>query len=115
MAGGAEELNRLAVDLGKAGALAFAQAAVAVSKTAHNIEATSKALAPVDTGNLRNSIGVDRSMSGMAADIGPTANYGGHVEYGTTRTAPQAYMGPALDRHGWELDAAIAKIADTAL
>lgn len=91
------ELNALAADLGKIGFRATGKATAVVAKTAHDIEATGKAFAPVDTGNLRNSISA--SVRGLNAEIGPTANYGGYVEFGTSRMAPHAYMGPALDRH----------------
>ena len=31
--------------------------------------------------------------------VGPTADYGRFVEYGTSRMAPQAFMGPSFDRN----------------
>lgn len=86
-----------------------------VRKTAHDIEATAKELAPVDTGHLRSSIGVDifrEDGALIVAEIGPTADYGAHVEYGTSRQAPQAYMGPAFDRHVGAFEKAIASIVD---
>lgn len=108
---GIGSLNSLAVDLAGAGPRAAAKADQVIDKTAHDIEATSKQLAPVDTGNLKNSIGVDRT-GGLSAVVGPTAEYGAHVEYGTATQGPQAYMGPAVDRHAPAFYDAMGDIAD---
>jgi HK97 gp10 family phage protein len=110
------EIRKLAVDLGKAGLKATVLATQAVKKTAFAIEADAKALAPVDTGNLRNSIGVQFD-SPLSAEIGPTANYGYYVEYGTSdidgnpRTSPQPYMGPAFDRQSPGLAKALEQLS----
>lgn len=60
--------------------------------------------APVDTGNLRNGIGVDFDLRAGAgyyqATAGPTARYAPYVEDGTRHMAPRAFMGPAMDRVG---------------
>ena len=66
-----------------------------VAKAALDTEARAKMLAPVDTGNLKNSIG--SSIQGTHAEVGPTAKYGEFVEMGTSRTPAQPYMGPATD------------------
>lgn len=88
-----------------------AKAAVVVRKTALAVEGTSKQIAPVDTGNLRNSIGTDFTgdgrNTGMEAAVGPTAAYGKFLEYGTSRMSPRAFMGPALDRHAAAFQAAL--------
>lgn len=94
---GLEQLNTLAFELEGAGVRVGVLGQVAVSKTAHDIEGTGKQFAPVDTGNLRSSIGTDLGV--LQAAIGPTAAYGKFVEFGTSRMAPHAFMGPALDRH----------------
>ena len=56
-----------------------------------------------DTGNLANTILVDRVDGGSAAEIGPTAPYGPHVEYGTRPhfPPPDALEGWAK-RHGFD-------------
>lgn len=93
----------LAADLGSAAGRVGAAAAVVVRRTAAAIEATAKTLAPVDTGYLRGSIGSDITGDGrhgrMTAVIGPTANYGAYVEFGTSRAGPQPYMIPAAAHH----------------
>ena len=50
-----------------------------------------KSRAPVLTGALQASIVADDD------GVGPTVPYGGFVEYGTSDTPPQPYMGPAAD------------------
>lgn len=97
------QVNALAVSLGDAAKTVDRRASAVVRKTAFDVEATSKQFAPVDTGALRNSIGTDvydnRLLGAVEAEIGPTVEYGAYVEFGTSRQAPAAYMGPALDRH----------------
>lgn len=97
------ELNSLAVSLESASGQVGHRASQVIRKTAADIEATAKQFAPVDTGALRNSIGHDITGDGrfgqVEAEIGPTVEYGAYVEFGTSRQAPAAYMGPALDRH----------------
>lgn len=119
---GIEDLTRLAVDLSVAGARALPLATVAVTKTAVEIAAAAKAPrdqggAPRATGNLANSIGWEVHSGGGAveAEVGPTADYGGFVEYGTSRMAPQPYMGPAFDRCSPGLAAALAIAASSTL
>lgn len=93
------EVNNLAADLAKAAPRQIALATKALIKTAHDVEATGKQNAAVDTGAMRNSIGIDFNLPNLTAVIGPTVDYAPHVEYGTSRQAPQPFMGPALDRH----------------
>ena len=96
-----------------------ARAAVVVRKVSADIEADAKALAPVDTGNLRASISREVTGDGrtrsIRAEIGPSAHYAGHVEYGTTRMAPQPYLGPATDRHAPAFTAGMEQAADPRL
>ena len=47
---------------------------------------------PVLTGALRDSIGPDEDGFGAGAD------YAGYVEFGTSDTAPQPFIGPAADK-----------------
>jgi HK97 gp10 family phage protein len=113
----AADLNRLAFDLAEAATAAGTKAYAAIRKTAFDVEATAKQIVPVDTGNLRASIGTDvhAEATAVEAEIGPTAAYGAYVEFGTSRQAPAAFMGPALDRHGYELDAALLELGGLVL
>lgn len=107
------DLNRLAVDLGKVPGKAVPMARTILEKSSADIERDAKAFCPVDTGNLRASI--SRDLVGLTAEIGPTASYGGYVEWGTSRMGPAAYMGPAFDRHAGEFEQALGLIADESL
>lgn len=116
------ELTTLAVDMARIPATADRMVSAAVRKTAFDVEATAKAFCPVDTGNLKGSIGTspigqDRELrpGDMDAEIGPTADYGAYVEFGTSRHGPAAYMGPALDRHAGDLETALNQLADRLL
>lgn len=91
-----------------------------VRKTATDIASTAKTIAPVDTGNLKSSIGTSdlRAMGtsgSIEAEIGPTANYGIYLEFGTSRMAPQPFMGPALEKNSPAFEQAMAEIAERAL
>lgn len=121
-----EEVRRLADDLGDAGPLVRERTERIVDKTGHDVVRTGQANAAVDTGHLRSTIGVDVDADRMGFEAGPTASYGGHVEFGTVPheirprvagalywpgaphpvrsvqhpgTAPQPYMIPAFERH----------------
>jgi HK97 gp10 family phage protein len=93
------DLNRLEVDLLAAGPLVAARAAVVVHKNGFDVVRDGQAFCPVDTGNLKNSIGVDFDSDGLGYHAGPTAEYAPYVEEGTSRMAPHAFMGPAFDRN----------------
>lgn len=114
MSADASELRKLASDLEQAGSRARRGISLAVNKTAADISADAKAFAPVRTGNLRASIGYDvtEDSNGTSAEIGPTASYGLYVEVGTSRMAPQGYMGPAFDRRIPGFEQAIGQVAD---
>lgn len=51
--------------------------------------------APVDTGTLKRSIGLEISDAGYTAIIKPTAEYAAYVEYGTRYMGAQPFMRPA--------------------
>lgn len=74
-------------------------ARTAVIKSGADLQRIAKRSAPVDTGNLRNSITRTTTSRGdeITTEVGPTVNYGRFVEYGTSRMRPQPYMMPAAD------------------
>jgi len=104
------DIRRMQADLGRLSARAIPVASKAIAKTTLDIEADAKTLAPVDTGNLRGSISSD--IKTLSSEVGPTADYGRYVEEGTSRMAPQPYMGPAADRRFPELELALGTIVD---
>jgi hypothetical protein len=73
------DLDKLAADLAKAGPKAETLAKTVVKKTGFDTVAGAQAIVPVDTGNLKNSIGVDFDPDGLGFEAGPTANYAGFV------------------------------------
>ena len=97
----ARDFDHLAVALAEVGPRTFKAAAMVTEKVARDIERDAKAFAPVDTGNLRSSIGtdIDVSAASISATVGATASYAAYVEYGTSTMAPRAHLGPAYDRH----------------
>lgn len=100
-------------DLTRASITAGARVHALVVKTAYDIQTTAQRLAPVDTGFLRSSIGVEitRSAAGaVTAIVAPTADYAGFVELGTSRAPAQPFMQPAFDQHIPRLQAALATI-----
>lgn len=106
----ASELEVVGNDISNLGTQAHGKALQIVAKTAADVSNTAKLMAPVDTGNLMNSIGYD--LYGTSAEIGPTAEYGMFLEYGTSRMPPQPYMKPALDaREGGFLEA-LSRLGD---
>jgi HK97 gp10 family phage protein len=109
------QLASLARDMRAAGPRVSAAAKLIVRKTSLDIERDAKIMAPVRTGNLRNSIGVDNSGSNAyvsRASIGPTASYGLFVEIGTSRMAPRPYLKPAFDRHEGAFHAALDQLLE---
>lgn len=77
-----------------------------VVETAYIIHSNAQALAPVDDGNLRDSIEVELLNDGMKAVVRVTANYAIYVEYGTGiyaaegngRDTPWTYYSDKLGR-----------------
>lgn len=112
------ELTTLAVKLGEVPKEAAQKAKAVTIKTAYDIERTAKERAPVDTGNLRRSIGhsdLRISADSILVEIGPSANYGEYVEYGTSRMSPQPYLTPAFDTHTPVWERVLQQIVDDAL
>lgn len=60
-------------------------------------EGNAKALAPVDTGHLRDSI--THKAHGNAVTIGTVVEYASFVELGTSKHAAQPFLEPAIADH----------------
>ena len=71
----------------------------ATVKATLDTQAQARELAPVDTGYLRSSLAVETGASGTSVygQVTAGANYATYVENGTSRMAPQPFMGPARE------------------
>jgi HK97 gp10 family phage protein len=67
-----------------------------IKQATFGVEGHAKKNAPVDTGNLRNSIQSTVSDNGLRGEVTAHAEYAIYVEMGTVRTPAQPYMMPAL-------------------
>lgn len=115
---GISDLNTIAVDLVAESGAVTARASVVVRKSAFDVEATAKQLVPVDTHATQNSIfasepgGAPLGPTSLNAEIGPTTDYAPFLEFGTSRMAPYAFMGPALDRHSADFETGMAAVVE---
>lgn len=118
---GVEELRSLAKALDFSQAKTRDKAKDVVRKSAFAVERGAKVRAPVDTGNLRNSINTTLFGTGLTgtspigAEIGPEVRYGEFVERGTWKMAPQPFLGPAFDEVEPSFVAALDDLAQQAL
>ena len=112
MSADSNELRKFGADLAESGLKAHNRAVQVVQKVAADVTADAKSFAPVYTGNLKNSIGYDLFNKGgeVGAEIGPTASYAIHQEFGTSRMAPQPFLNPAFDRHIGNFERAMGKL-----
>ena len=72
-------------------------------------ETNAKALCPVDTGRLRNSITHMVDDEEKSAIIGTNVEYAPYVELGTVKMAPRAYLRPAIEEHITEYNAIVER------
>jgi len=68
-----------------------------VHKAAFDVKANAKAVVPVDTGKLKNSISSEFPTP-TSAIIAPHTEYAHFVEYGTRKQRAQPYMRPAAEK-----------------
>lgn len=77
-------------------------------------EGNAKAICPVDTGRLRNSITNAMDTEENAVYIGTNVEYGPYVELGTSRRKPHPYLKPAASEHGDEYRAILKECLESA-
>lgn len=99
------ELNTVALSFETSGPKVAGKLDRNVRVFAHLVESNAKQIVAVDTGATRSSIGtdlvrvLDPDEFSSTATIGPQTEYAPHLELGTSRIAPRAFMGPSLDRY----------------
>lgn len=114
------ELNTLAADLTKAGLTAGVRVLPVVHRAANNIVRDARQFAPKSAvaQHYPDTITYDIEIgAAIAAEIGPDRDLNGQAklgnlfEYGSVNNAPQAHLGPALDREGPNFETYIAAVA----
>jgi HK97 gp10 family phage protein len=103
------QVDRLAADLAAAPAVVAVKAMRVVSDTADAVQQDAQGFAPVLTGELRASI--EASAHGLTAEVSADAGYAAYVEYGTSDTAPQPFMRPAVDANEGRLADGLSDVA----
>lgn len=66
------------------------------------MQAKAQQNAPVDTGTLKRSIGLEIADGGMSAEVEPMAEYAPYVELGTRFMEAQPYLKPAFEEQSKE-------------
>lgn len=89
----AGEVQALAADLIAGSAATQSKATQVVKKSGYDAQAAMMSEVPVDTGALKNSVGLSFSGGGgsMTAEVGPSVEYAGYVAYGTRYMEPNPY------------------------
>ena len=69
-----------------------------LDRFAFKVQRAARQFAPVDTGRLRNSIGITsgKDSRGEYRDVGTNVEYAAAVEYGFSRSPAQPYLRPAI-------------------
>ena len=111
---GSAEFELIASNLNNASREVMPRARQAMKKALGDIASGAKNRAPVDTGALRNSITTQTQGNRDYArgEVGPTVNYGGYVERGTSRMSAQPYLRPATDAVLPGYEQALGQITD---
>lgn len=66
-----------------------------VKENGKSLQEAAQRKAPVDTGTLKRSIGLEIRDGGLTAEVEPTAEHAAYVEYGTRYMNAQPYMRPS--------------------
>jgi HK97 gp10 family phage protein len=112
---GTNDLDQLTATFEAKQAGMDSRTSLVVRKAAFDVERYAKQNAAVDTGFMRSSIHTviqTNNWRTYGAEVIAEAAYSYFVEAGTSRMAPQPFMGPALDRVEPGFVAALEAIAD---
>ena len=75
------------------------------------MQAKAQENAPVRTGYLKRSIGLEITDGGMTAEVEPTADYGPYPELGTRFMEARPYLKPAFDDQKGKYEGDMKKLA----
>lgn len=107
------DLHKLASDMVRSGAELGPKSRVVVSKSTAAAGRTAKALCPVLSGELLNSIEI--RVDGLEGSVTAGTDHAEYVEDGTSVMAPQPFMGPALEQNTAPFVVALEHIAASIL
>lgn len=82
-----------------------------VHQNGAELQAKAQRNAPVDTGTLKRSIGMEISDGGRTATVAPVAEYAPYPEFGTRFMAAQPYVGPAFREQKEQFKSDMGKLA----
>lgn len=68
----------------------------AIQVNGSELQTKAKEKAPVDTGQLKRSIGLEITDGGLTAEVEPGVDYAAYQEYGTRFMNAQPFMRPSL-------------------
>lgn len=63
------------------------------------------------TGTTKRNIKLDVTDFGLTAEVGPTTEYSGYLEYGTRRMEAQPFVKPSLDEQEKQFERDFKKLA----
>lgn len=109
------EIGKLQTLLGGAANKVTSEMPGVLDKVADAVAAQARANAPVDTGDLRASIGVLRKAGNAGVRhrwVGSELKQAWFQEFGTSRHPPQPFLNPAGEAGVRELEAELAKLAE---
>lgn len=82
-----------------------------VRKNGSELQKKAKKNAPVDSGDLQESIMLELRDSGKTAEVEPTVDYGAYVELGTRFMTAQPYLKPAFNEQKEKFKQDMRKLA----
>lgn len=104
------QVEALADDLGAAPVKVEKVSSAKMTEIAAQLRDDAKAAAPVDTGDLRDSIEVQGGRDYRI--VRATARHAFFVEFGTSDTPPQPYLWPQVPRAAEAMTEAFAELGD---
>lgn len=108
------EINALALDLALLSKRAESDAVKVTQVSISKVSSSMRTFVPKDTWATHDSISdeVTVAKGTVMGESGPTTKQGFFMENGTYKDPPQAFAGPALDRHSGDYEKNIGDITE---